>query len=118
MNKNYTNTIKNTGMWIPEAMINLKELTWNEKILLLRIFYLSKTSAGCFASNDYLGQLLGVTGKTVQNVISDLRKRGFIYDVKRTPYMRWIKVSTSIEAIMNPSYVPNNGVSNGVSNGV
>lgn len=107
MSKNYATTVKSLGIWIPEVLITLEELNWHEKIILLRIFYLSKTDSGCFASNKHLGELTGLSEKTVQNNISILRKKGFIIDVRRKPpFMRWIKVSPTIEKLLNPPYIP------------
>lgn len=67
------------GVWIPRELYLNKELSWSEKILLVEIDSLDKDpEKGCFASNQYLAEFLGLSPGRVANMISDLRHRGHI----------------------------------------
>lgn len=64
-----------TGVWIPREIWESKEFSMTEKCLLIEIESLSKLEKGCFASNQTLGDHLGLSKKTVANLISGLAKR-------------------------------------------
>lgn len=64
-----------TGVWIPREIWESKEFNMTEKCLLIEIESLSKLEKGCFASNQTLGDHLGLSKKTVANLISGLAKR-------------------------------------------
>lgn len=66
------------GVWIPRDLYLNQDLSWTEKILLVEIDSLSKTNAGCFASNEYFGEFLGISTGRAANIVSDLRKKGYI----------------------------------------
>lgn len=63
------------GVWIPREIWESKEFSMTEKCLLIEIESLSKLEKGCFASNQTLGDHLGLSKKTVANLISGLAKR-------------------------------------------
>lgn len=70
------------GVWIPKEIYLNKDLSWTEKILLIEIDSLDNdTEKGCFASNLYLAEFLGISEGTCANIISDLKKKGYIYQV-------------------------------------
>jgi len=53
------------------------KFTWTEKLLLIEINSLDKGD-GCYASNKYLASFLGISGGHVANLLSKLRKLGWI----------------------------------------
>ena len=59
------------GIWIPKA-IWLMDISANEKILLSEISSLDK-GEGCFATNKYLSDFLGVTENRISVMISKLK---------------------------------------------
>jgi hypothetical protein len=65
------------GVWISRDIWLDKNLSCTEKCLLAEIDSLDNDK-GCFASNEYLGDFIGVTAGRCANIISDLRKRGYL----------------------------------------
>ena len=47
------------GIWIPQEIINLKNITWTEAVLLSEIYALSNNRT-CSASNEYFSKILGI----------------------------------------------------------
>lgn len=68
------------GVWIPRELYENTELSWNEKIILIEIDSLSKNGE-CFASNQHFADLLGISKKRVEALISELRKNGYISSI-------------------------------------
>lgn len=65
------------GVWIPKEIYLNKELNWTDKILLLEIDSLDNED-GCFASNAYFSEFLGISQINVSKSISKLKKLGYI----------------------------------------
>ncbi|MGL6065016.1 MAG: helix-turn-helix domain-containing protein [Fusobacteriaceae bacterium] len=76
MNKEMERGFK--GVWIPKNIWLSKELNMTEKFLLIEIDSLCNENADCYASNQFLGEFLGLSKDTVSNIISKLAKRNFI----------------------------------------
>ena len=68
------------GIWIPREIYLNKKLSWTDKILLIEIESLDN-ERGCFASNDYFAEFLGVTKTTISTSVSKLKKLGYIEQV-------------------------------------
>lgn len=66
------------GVWIPKDIWLNKELSILEKCLITEIDSLDNSGKGCFASNKYLSEFIGVSEGRCANIISDLKKREFI----------------------------------------
>lgn len=70
------------GVWIPKSIWLNPELSITEKCLLVEIDSLDNDDTkGCFASNEYLAGFIGLSAGRVANMVSDLRKRGFVTQV-------------------------------------
>jgi hypothetical protein len=72
------NANKSSGLWIPNSLWLNDDLSVVEKCLLAVINSFESTNAGCFASNEYLGRCVGVTAGRCANILTDLRKRGYL----------------------------------------
>jgi hypothetical protein len=66
------------GVWIPKEIWLNTDLSIIEKVLLVEIDSLDNSERGCFASNEYLANFVQLSEGRVANIISDLKKRGFI----------------------------------------
>jgi hypothetical protein len=66
------------GVWIPKEIWLNTNLSIIEKVLLVEIDSLDNSDRGCFASNEYLASFVQLSEGRVANIISDLKKRGFI----------------------------------------
>ena len=62
-------------------ILKVKNLTITEKILLSQIEALDKEE-GCFATNSYFAELFSLSKTQVSNIISDLKKKGWITVVR------------------------------------
>ena len=63
---------------IPARFIIAKDISSTQKLLLGLISSLSNLKGYCFASNDYLAQLLDSSKATISHSISDLEAKGYI----------------------------------------
>lgn len=66
------------GIWI-KAEIWVSDLTPFEKILLAEIDSLATTEKGCFASNEYFANFLGLSESRIAHILGDLKKKGLVY---------------------------------------
>lgn len=66
------------GVWISKSIWLSKELSITEKCLLTEINSLDN-DLGCFASNAYLADFLGLSPSRVSELISSLIKKKYIY---------------------------------------
>lgn len=70
------------GVWIPAALWLDPDTNITEKCLLVEIDSLDNDpEKGCFASNEYLGKFIGVSAGRCANMVSDLKKRGYVEQV-------------------------------------
>ena len=78
-------------------------LTASEYLLADVISILSRKSGWCFASRDYLANLLGVSTRTLQRMLVHLKERELIEqhssDLRRLrPTNRWMKASQPLNS--------------------
>lgn len=72
------------GCWIPAEIIDLLqdgELSCQEIVLLAMIDSLVTPERGCYASNNYLGKILGVSATRTSQIISGLIDKGLVIKV-------------------------------------
>jgi biotin operon repressor len=65
------------GVWIPKEIYLDRTISWTEKILLIEINSL-QGEEGCWASNEYLAEFLGIKETTVANLVSKLKSAGLL----------------------------------------
>ena len=77
---------QNRGSWIPADIENLQlehKITVLEMVLLSRVDRLvNSKGAGCFASNKYLAEQMGVSLNTISTMISKLIQMGLLIQIK------------------------------------
>lgn len=71
MNENFK------GIWIPKEILMSKNLGQTEKLLISSIFTLDK-GKGCYATNGYFSELLGISKDRVSKVINKLIKLHYL----------------------------------------
>lgn len=80
------------GIWIPREVWLAKGLSPTEKILWAEIHSLhSREKGGCYASNDYLCEFMGVKERRLQEMISNLKAYGLVVQVSFDGRERVIK---------------------------
>ena len=88
-----------SGIFIPiEACCNCN-LTQTEKFVFGYISNFDKKSSGCFASNKYLGKLVGVKEQSISNALSKLQEYKYvIIEIEKS------SKGTSRRIFINPDY--------------
>lgn len=86
------------GIWFPIEIWENKNLTWNEKILLLDIDSYTSKNKDCFFSNKYIADLLDVNETTANKILSSLIKKGYVVKTKFDGRKRYIKSTLEIGA--------------------
>ena len=66
------------GLWISAGILLNKELSDKEKIILAMISYLSEETGSCFASNEYIANIVNVTPERVSKIISSLKVKEYV----------------------------------------
>lgn len=63
------------GIWIPIEIWEDKNLSWNERILLLEIDSFTTKDKDCF---KYIANLLNVSETTANKILSSLIEKGYV----------------------------------------
>ena len=70
---------------IPVSILENKNLSANAKLLYGEICALSKKSGKCYATNDYLGSVLGLKERSIPNLLKELSGNGLVFiDIERS----------------------------------
>ena len=65
------------GIWIPKEVWESKELTLQQKVMLVEIDSLDN-DRGCYASNKYFSDFFGISSGRVSQVINELIDKGYL----------------------------------------
>lgn len=67
------------GVWTPRKLYLARNLSMSKKNMLIEIYSLTRNdSRKCFASNRHFSDFLGLKENTIQKMMSDLEKDGYI----------------------------------------
>ena len=83
------------GVWIPKELFLAPNLNWQEKILLTEINSLDGED-GCFASNQYFSDFLGLGLNAVSDMIGKLKKLDYIYQELTHSNVRVLKSNLKV----------------------
>lgn len=84
------------GVWIKAEIWENRDLSWLEKCLLAEIDCLDHPQNGCTASNEYLAEMFGSSTASIANMISKLRRLGFVYNVAFDGRRRSMRVKAAL----------------------
>lgn len=79
------------GIWIPAEIWETKELSWNEKVVLLEIDSFTASGRDCFISDEYIGELVGVNERTARRILSKLISLGYVKKTRFDGRKRYIE---------------------------
>lgn len=79
------------GIFIPIEIWQAKDLSWNEKALLMEIDSFTSRGNDCYFSNAYISELLDVKEVTASGLIQGLIKKGYIRQVKFDGRRRYVE---------------------------
>ena len=69
---------QNKGIWLPIELLNDKDTTFQEKLILVEISQLTMLDKGCIASNNHFAELFKIKKESVSRSINSLEKKGYI----------------------------------------
>ncbi len=73
------NTRGFTGFWLPVEIIDAEGLTWTQRLIWAETHALQKGRLGkCIATNDHFQAIFHVSEGSVQNALTELKKRGWL----------------------------------------
>lgn len=87
------------GIYIPIEIWMDKNLSWNEKILLMEIDSFTSRDKDCFFSNEYIAELLGVKENTASILMSRLIKKGYVTKTKFDGRFRYVKSNLTFSIV-------------------
>lgn len=91
------------GVWIPKHIWLNPTLSPIEKLFLAEIDSLDNDDEkGCFASNEYFGNFFGISEGSAANIISSLRKRGYVVQTFFDGRNRGISLHENVKAGFMP----------------
>ena len=118
MGKTVNKNISVGWVLIPPPILSSTEITPNEKLLFGKIFGLITNTGECYASNDWIGNELGLDKSTVSKLISSLVEKDFFYReiianekgevVKRILTVNFKKININMSSDIDP-YTPTGG---------
>lgn len=91
------------GIWIPIEIWQNRSLSWNEKILLMEIDSFTAKDRECYISNEYIAELLGVSGSWASKCLSHLLELGLVRVVKFDGRKRYVESTIQFKADLNES---------------
>ena len=68
------------GVWIPRAVFVIDDLTLHQKIVVSMVINLTSDEP-CYATNHYIGEILGIHPTRVSVHLNNLKKMGYL-DIK------------------------------------
>lgn len=83
------------GIWIPAEVWTDRDLSWNEKILLMEVDSYTATGKECYISNEYIAALLCTSEGQARRVMSDLVKKGYVRVVRFDGRRRFVESALS-----------------------
>lgn len=66
------------GIWVPKEIWITKDLTLQEKVVLVEIDSLETEEKGCYASNKYFSEFFNLSSQRVSQIIKSLETKGYI----------------------------------------
>ena len=95
MNENHA---RFSGVFIPREVLLDQELPANAKIIFAIIQSLDNDK-GCFASNEYIGNMLGLSESSVRSSISELERKNYVHRVLGPDNFRTIRTCTTASLV-------------------
>ena len=96
------------GIWIPKGIWLNKDLTFQEKIILVEIDSYDDGQVGCFATNKHFVNNFGINSSRISQIIQSLQRKNYItitYDFNGKEIIkRYLHIN-------RPPYPPKDGMS-------
>lgn len=70
-------SLRGTGLWLPDEIMEIRDLNMNDKAVLAKIVSLDAHNK-CWMSNPAIGEFLGISRQAASQIITKLRDRRYI----------------------------------------
>ena len=84
------------GIFIPIEIWQSRDLSWNEKVLLMEVDSFTSKGHDCYFSNEYIATLLGVKEDTASKMVSSLIRKGYIRQTRFDGRKRYLETCIEI----------------------
>ena len=81
------------GIWVPAEIWEDSNLTWNEKVVLMEIDSFTAAGKDCFISDEYIGNLVGVSTRTASSIVSKLIRLGYVKKTRTDGRHRYLETA-------------------------
>lgn len=92
---------KTKGIWIPIEIWEARDLSWNEKVLLMEVDSFTSVGDPCYFSDEYIATLLGVGASRAGQLVSSLVKKGYLRRAGFDGRHRFIETTLAFTALID-----------------
>lgn len=92
---------KAKGIWIPIEIWEARDLSWNEKVLLMEVDSFTSVGDPCFFSDEYIADLLGVGTSRAGQLVSSLVKKGYLRRAGFDGRRRYIETTLAFRRVLD-----------------
>lgn len=90
---------KTKGIWIPLEVWEARDLSWNEKVLLMEVDSFTSVGDPCYFSDQYIADLLGVGISRAGQLVSSLCSKGYLRRAGFDGRHRYIETTISFTTL-------------------
>ncbi len=91
------------GIWIPIEIWEARDLSWNEKVLLMEVDSFTSVGDPCYFSDEYIAELLGVGASRAGQLVSSLVNKGYLRRAGFDGRHRFIETTLAFQLILEGS---------------
>lgn len=88
------------GIWIPIEIWEARDLSWNEKVLLMEVDSFTSVGDPCYFSDEYIANMLGVGVSRAGQLVSSLVKKGYLRRAGFDGRTRFIETTLAFRIIL------------------
>ena len=91
------------GIWIPIEIWEARDLSWNEKVLLMEVDSFTSVGDPCYFSDEYIAELLGVGASRAGQLVSSLVNKGYLRRAGFDGRHRFIETTLAFQLVLEGS---------------
>jgi hypothetical protein len=89
------------GIWIPIEIWEARDLSWNEKILLMEIDSFTSQGKDCFISDEYIAEALKISVRSAATMVSNLIHKGYVKKTRFDGRKRYLESTLAEQLCKN-----------------
>lgn len=79
------------GIYVPFEIWRAKDLSWEEKALLIEIDSLTSRGMECYFSNSFIAEMMGIQERSASGLIASLIKKGYVRQLRFDGRLRYVE---------------------------